>query len=482
LRINSLSIYKFYPDSYVPLIIAESIKNYGSVIGPLGAEGMLYPDFFGWTRPLYPLLILIFSVFTDNRESVAQVISFAAGILSIPLAYLYVSSALKSKRAGLLGALLLALSYNHSIWGGFILSDTTGVFFLLFTLWLLFRNIHQEKELADWNDLLTGAIFAIALLARYEYTVLIIPFLFLVFNQSPKPLIKTISISASFSVVLAATYFWLSPFSISSGATTNQIGGFVSSLGALDLSGLWGFIISDSILSLFFVFGIILLFKGQFIRKLGIFVVISIALLELLYYQTNPAMQRYFIHLIPFILLPASLGFTKITRWLQHHKPSITYAGAGVLCALLLIQSYVTYTGLRKTDNGLWFTAGYEAEAAKIVSGYLPSDVLLITSFPEPYYLKTNHSTHSIADTSPFVYISDSLDKKEVVIVEDEGMRQIFPEFTKFLHENMEKYKVNEIQNSTVYRYGGAVSNVSEPIRLYYVTLTELKRIIKDKS
>src|SRR6185503_7616352 len=142
-------------------------------------------------------------------------------IAAIPLAYLFLVSTLRSRISGLLGALLLALSYNSAVWGGFILSDTTGVFFMFLTLWLFFRNLEKDRQLADWRDLLTGAAFALAVLSRYEYLVLLIPCSLIFFMQSPRPISRQLgraaTVAAAASIILAVAYFLLSPFMIRSG-------------------------------------------------------------------------------------------------------------------------------------------------------------------------------------------------------------------------------------------------------------------------
>ena len=82
LRIQNLSPYKYYPDAYQNLIVARSIRNYRSVVGYLGENGMLYPDFFMWTRPVYPLFINLTDNFLQDEQRSAQLIAITAGILA----------------------------------------------------------------------------------------------------------------------------------------------------------------------------------------------------------------------------------------------------------------------------------------------------------------------------------------------------------------------------------------------------------------
>src|SRR5216683_4149347 len=87
LRFSNLSPFNLYPDSYQNLIVAKNIADYQSVLGYLGANGMLYPDFFSWTHPLYPLFINLINVFVHTMIASARVIAFIAGIIAIPLSY-----------------------------------------------------------------------------------------------------------------------------------------------------------------------------------------------------------------------------------------------------------------------------------------------------------------------------------------------------------------------------------------------------------
>lgn len=496
LRINALSDYKFYQDSYQPLVVAENIRSHGSVTGTMGENGLLYPDFLSWTRPAFPLLIDLFDIFLRDLEGSARLVSLVAGIATVPLAYLFLRAALRSRIAGLLGALLLAVSYNHSVWGGFIFADTTGVFFLTLTLWLVFRNLEKESEIANPWDLATGAAFCLAVMSRYEYVIMALPFFFLFWTSNPLPKMKRLgrlaTIAASFCVIGAATYYFLAPFSLhSSSSASSQIAPlFFTGFGSWSLSGLRGFILSDTLLVLAAAFGIVLTFREKRERRLAVFSVVSAAMLGYFYFHINPDMQRYFIHLLPFILVPATVGLTHLVSIMKkdresgaqvaERRPPHSPYWIAVLGALALVwQMETTYAGMRPLNNGLWFTPGYEELAAKLVAPVLPDKALIIASFPEPYFLYTGHPTQSIAEASPFVYIPDSLNGSTVVIIEDEGMRDVFPDFAAFLDKNLKKHIFKEIPLTAAYRYASKVETPSEAIRLYSIRLGELKDLIR---
>ncbi|MDQ3089890.1 MAG: glycosyltransferase family 39 protein, partial [bacterium] len=263
LRIHNLSDYKFYPDSYVPLIVAENINTFGSVIGTLGENGMLYPDFFGWTRPLFPYLIYLLNLMIGNLFLSGQIITMLAGIATIPLSYFYIKSVLNSKTAGLFASLLLALSYSHVVWGGFILSETTGVVFLILFLWIFFKNLERESSLADWRDFLSGATFALAVLARYEYAILVLPvaFMFFLKLKEGKPVFaRILNMIVAGSFLFALTYFYLSPFTLQFSNAGKEIGSLFGFFNSHGLNGIKKFVLSDILLSIFGFLGLCYMF------------------------------------------------------------------------------------------------------------------------------------------------------------------------------------------------------------------------------
>src|SRR5882757_9649374 len=83
LRFHNLTPFTVYPDSFQNLIVAQNILHYGSVVGYLGKDGMFYPDFFMWTRPLYALLIDAVSFFGISLLLAARSTAFGLGIVSI---------------------------------------------------------------------------------------------------------------------------------------------------------------------------------------------------------------------------------------------------------------------------------------------------------------------------------------------------------------------------------------------------------------
>ena len=82
LRLHNISAFKIYPDSYLQLVMTSHIREYGDVIGWLGDKGMLYPDFIAWTRPLFPLLLSLLTVFYPDVTRAGYILSVTAGLLA----------------------------------------------------------------------------------------------------------------------------------------------------------------------------------------------------------------------------------------------------------------------------------------------------------------------------------------------------------------------------------------------------------------
>jgi hypothetical protein len=197
------------------------------------------------------------------------------------------------------------------------------------------------------------------------------------------------------------------------------------------------------------------------------------------YFRTNPAMERYITHLIPFLLIPGGFGVATVINLKKHNFPY-----ARVIIALftgaLFFQGISTWIGIRGWGDKSWFQISYDERAAEMTRNRIKSkDTLLLASFPEPYYYVSRLSTHSITDTPPHVYIPDSLNTKEIIISEDMGMRDIFPTFTKFLDKNMQDRKVDSFYVHLPYHYADYSRKGDKEVILYKTTVKELKERIK---
>ncbi|OGC50398.1 hypothetical protein A2716_04295 [candidate division WWE3 bacterium RIFCSPHIGHO2_01_FULL_40_23] len=510
LRLRNISAFKLYPDSYQSLIVARNIRDFGNVSATLGEGGIVEPQFIAWSRPGYPLLINLLMPLVHNDALSAQIVTFLAGLLMIPAAYLFISTLYNSKKSGLTAALLTALLFNLTVWGGFILTETTGILFLILFLYSLFKSFKSETSLANPKDYLTGFLFAAAVMTRYEYIILIIPIIFITFSKSQKPVTRlfNILVFSFFTVsVVAGLLFPLDnilppikeqmsyPLYIALGilgftliigilnksipqeikqkvfrvlresaqkapiliAITLAILYLANRSGLLVLSGIWEFAKTDLLLTLAFLIG-----SRQMTKEknpdipLIIFTLASITFLGFIYYNVNPLAQRYFTHLLPFLLIPAS----KATENLKS-KALLT-----ILILAAILQTGITFNGAKNWQNGDWLMESYEEKSAKILSQKVKDkNTIIVTSFPAAYFYFTNLTTQGVTDSPPYIYFQTN--NRPILIVEDMAMRDVYPNFTNFLHKDLKDKKVAEYLVGKTYHYRFNDLNEDRPVVLY---------------
>ncbi|MGH7204357.1 MAG: glycosyltransferase family 39 protein [Candidatus Levyibacteriota bacterium] len=522
LRIHNLSPFLLYPDSYQNLIVAQNIAAYHSVVGFLGVQGIVYPDYFMWTRPFYPLLIVLFSEVFQSSQSNAQFISMGLGVIAIPVVFFFLSSLWQSKWAGLAGAFLLAVSFNHTIWSGFVMTETSGVFCMLLFLWTLFSISKTKKQTRQ--IVLAALIFALAVLARYEYIFLLFPILLFLFYKTSKQLvllfisiaivlwtaigwmlypsetIQTIIVQQPAMLLMAGIlvgivsisvliYHWLKKkkqwLTIIRDKIPNLLIGIISIvLGFIILfgvpvtAGIRSFILHDLLVTLFSFIGIILLLHHKIYRHFAYFVVSCIFLLGTIYAIVNPAMERYMTHLLPFFIIPASYGLLKTCMFIRDRRLALRLCGIGFIFILVVYQIMMTYQGLRSLNDPSWFAVSYEEQSAKMLKKYLQSGDLLVVSMPEPYYFFTGASTVSVADAKPYLYVPSTLDHETVVVVDDIGMRTYFPEFSTLLQKSLKEYKFVSYPIAEQFHYSDKDRKDSKMVIVYRLKLGTLRHKI----
>ncbi len=357
---TNLSPYYIYPDSYQNILTAHHIQNFHSVVGTLGPDGQIWPDYFGWTRPGYALLMYGVSRVTGNYFTAAQAVTFTATILSTIIAYFFLKILSGSRITGLCAALLVGISANYIIWGGLILTEGLGILALLLVLWSFFIILKRESQLAEVRDLVCGVTIAFAILVRYEYALLLIPIISAIIIRSPSPGKKLLNLLSAMVFILSLVgaqlfplreslsrinsqnyvlqvigiglliifivgaavfryrqnnsgiYKWSSAVSLAAAGTIAVIllvqilfTGF--SFLTYQLGAPRNFFTLDFLLGITVVIGFYQLHQGKK-YTLVTWAAVNIAMFALFYYLVNPLMQRYWTHLIPFLLIPAAYG------------------------------------------------------------------------------------------------------------------------------------------------------------------------------
>lgn len=463
LRFRSITPYKIYPDAYQNLLVAKSLRENGSVSGTMGDGGLGFPPHILWSRPVYPLLINSFTVFTKDDLFSAQAVSFLAGILAIPLSYLFIAQVFNSNKTGLAAAFLTTLSFNHTVWGGFILTEAVGVFFLLLFYLSLFSSLKLKSTLANPRDFLTGVLLTFAVFTRYEYLFLAIPATYLIFKRSEAPLFRLINIFSSFFFVSSIILVTLFPLYNIHKEIFSVLSGTASDPKSISLSGMSKFFTTDLLLFVSAVTGMASLIKAKQFKDLVVFVLSSSLMLAIIYYKASSNEQRYYTHLIPLLLIPASYGLV----WLVERAEKTKFLAFGLIL-LSIIQLNATFNGIRGWRNGEWFRVSYEEKSSKILKGLITDkNTVIVTSLPEAYFYFTGLTTQSVSDNPPHIFIVNT--QRPTLVVQDMGMRTIFPIFSIHLDQTLSDFKITEYTVNEPFHYETDNFLEAKPVIIYKI-------------
>jgi hypothetical protein len=530
LRFQNLSPFFIYPDSYQNLVVAENLKTSMSVVGYLGESGMLYPPFIAWSRFGYPLVLSTLSVFSLPLPHAAALTAFFFGVIALPLSFLLGKTIFKQTLCAVSSLILLTFSFNHTVWGGFILTETMGVFLVL-ALLLLMLGKHLPYRYFS-----IGILMTLCGITRYEYLILfpLLLWYLLMTKVTRQEILQVLGAFIVSSFVLFGTFF---PTQNLIPILTDQLFELSQKVSLLCIVGIGGFIILKQIpepkrdlfltsfhtffltLSLMltgisfvtalrpelfpsfqagfgglldfirhdlflwgaFLYGYYLLRKQKTFRYLQLFVTLSLLALYSIYHTINPLMERYLTHLIPFLLIPGALGVMHILLYSKNTKQAFSLRLTVLLILLLaaIYQTTLSFGGIKSYARGSYFQTGYEQEAAEQVRRIVTDTrAILIASFPEAYFIGTGLSTQSVADHKPFLDPTRLKDTDRLLIVQDAGMRDIFPRFSRILDTKLTNYKKESFPVARYYHYADRTVLVKEPVNLYYISVPELKHIL----
>ncbi len=526
IRVINISPFKIYPDAYQSLLVAKNIRDYQNIVAPMGKDGLLFPTAFAWSRPGYPLLIDLFQNIFGDVTKTALYLSVLLGIVSVPLTYLLIKNIYKSESIGLFAALLLALSFDHIVWGGFILTETTGVFFVLILL-LSLSYLNKDSTIFDYKDLATGLILGFSVLVRYEYAILLVPIIYYFYKNFDKPLLRITNITIGLLVVLIPIFSFLFPINSTFSALGSQIGRFVKlsiafgfllvtailydrhaatnfknkvskatvlifvicsciyflitiishlfDLNVFNLKhftlGTGYFIYYDILLFVSFIGGLLLTIWAINTNKMLSLAFFSILSLMPFYFFINPEMMRYWTHVIPFLIIPASYALNYV--YLKYRKVFLY-----LFFPLLLFQFYLSFNGVKNWKSGEWNNTSYEERAAIILrEKVIFNDNFLIVSQPESYYYFLNQPVQSVIDTPPYFFLDDISDSKTAYIIIDMGMYKYFPAFSSMVEAKMADNIISTFWVHRVFHVGSTSYAESLPVTVYKTDLQNLKSV-----
>lgn len=517
LRLGNLSPYLVYPDSYTSIVVADTIGRTGAVVANLGAGGLIYPDFFGWTRPGYPLLVALVHTMGFSLVEAGRGVALAAGVACVPAAAWLGFEVTRRRGAALAAAGLASISFASVVWSGFVLTETTGNLILLILLAATWHWRRRQPELLDPRDYLTGLLLAVAILTRYEYA-LIAPIILLASGPRLSPSVRWLNIAGSAGLILGLAVLILRPFDpdpayalsqvtsfipiaivgLVAGAVLLVLGRFVHlapqrarivslALFAAILAaaavwasngypGLITFAQQDGLIVWLGLLGLILMLYRHHTRSAGWLILASIIVLAAAYFRVNPTMARYGTHLLPLLIVPAS--YLILEAW-DLRRRTIRAGALTIIAALALYQSYLTFGGLRSDQAGIWFKPGYEQTAALLAAPYIPEAAVIFTALPEPYFLSTTNSTQSFTDISPWIYAPGLDADTPVIVVVDQPLKDLYPEVYHSLTSAPPSSAEAIIEVSDPFRYITQTTLKPIPVTLYSTTLGGLQSALK---
>ncbi len=229
----------------------------------------------------------------------------------------------------------------------------------------------------------------------------------------------------------------------------------------------------DFLLNLSALVGFYFMLKSVKLRPLAIFCVLSIVLLEIIYYRVNPNMTRYSTHILPFLLIPAGYFFIKVP------KNFMVYFA---LILISLLQIWFSFNGIKKWDGGDWTRQSYEEKSAINLRNYIKENDVMVVAFPEPYYYFNQKTVVGVMYEPPFIDLTGFDNNQDLIIINDMAMENIFPKFYGFLKYNLQDYKIGYYNVFTNYRYKTDYIKETSPVEVYRIKLWVLKDLIFEKS
>lgn len=505
MRLKSITSFYLYPDTYRYLLGAQNILD-SKAVG--SSEGIVHIGF--------SYLIALGSFITDNVETAARLVSFSAGVLTIPLIYYCAKKIFNSQNVGVLASLVFAGSFSHSTWSGFVLSETSAIFFLLLAWALLLRE----------KPFLAGLAQVISISCRMEYALLVLPTLifFLDFREKRGQLLRYLLglgvpslVFVSFIkfnnlfidriisyqlAIISSLIFSLLIFVLKGKRKANltkitnlgllmvllysllliptrMMGGFFPS--DLWILKAWGdFALSDPILVYLGVAGLALVVwkKGNLV----FFFLASTVPLFLAYQRINPISSRYLVHLTPILAMASGYFIVKAYKSLTLaakkirpivFRPAVSFIFSIFIFAILLPVKFVS-AQWHPEENYEKLTA-YRVQ--KIIEEYqLIDKASIITFSTDSYSFYTNLPTQKIEKAPPYFSLENvDPSSKMVLIVVDEAVRDQRSDFVDFAEESLKPYLVERSSINSNYFYANYSYFPDKPMEIYLIHIDELK-------
>lgn len=511
-RLRHIFGFFIYPDSYYYLLLADNLNKHSSLFGRLGPKGMGFPPLgYASYKPIFPLFVAIADRLVKNLEFSGHFVVIVASVASIIITYLLLRNLFQSELAGSCGAILLATSYNHIFWSGFIVGDTLSVFFIMTSFLFSFRK--RQESYGNFTDFFAGTLLSFSILSKPTYIV-ILPALFLLMSKEfdwrkkrfltfisgflltssllvfllfppPYMILKIASnLSKILLVVMLFMFIAVTVLIVREKRIQSKIMiwlGYVSKgvfvllvslpvfiylanvilfplLGQRFYLGFHRFVERDPILAVLYLIGLcLLLFSSK--RNLGLFCAANIAFLLVLYFQVETWESRYLIHLMPFLVMAASFGFMRsIYFFVEVYRKNSKWAKASVSIILIFVTMIFWPYFLRviSPSSNKHLKTSYVREVARkasvSLSKYSKNDIV-IAALPWPYYFHLRFSTWGIDESQTNKALKYLPDDGHFLLISDLAMRYHFPRVAKKAKINYKEYIITKFSVGIPYQY-----------------------------
>lgn len=489
-----IHIYNFfvYPDSYYYLLLADNLRNSGRLYGRLGPSGMRFPPIGAAIfKPVYPALVALVDFALNNPGRSGHVVGIGASAGSIFLVYLLGTRLFGSRLTGLISALLLAVSFNHIFFSGFIMGDTVSLFLLLAVLLLALRQ--DQTAYGNSLDFAAGASFALLFLSRATYVVIMPGLLWLMALEYGWQKERWLTALSSGCAVLALTTVLILPplgqlapvvkeaapivlsalalvalsglgflaarrrglnleanpgkrladiafFLLLAAPILAQAANFIMAAGAgkVFYPGLQRFVANDPLISALGIAGLLWLYRSPG-RRLSVFFALSTFLLLVVYYQVAGWEGRYLIQALPFLIIPGAWAVMIVSAALFDHLnvgAGLARTGAVFALAALLLVFGLTLKRALTPASGVLLKPSYEAQVSRLARPALArysKDTVLIAALPWGYYYHLRFSTWGLDARQPGKVLRFLPKQGSFLVVMDAPLRLQFPAVAKRL-------------------------------------------------
>lgn len=433
IRLFSQEGIPLYPDSYQFMLFARGLSESVPVTSAMGQAGD------PWAIPFYKLGYSLFSwpfsPLGHDPFKPGLIASFVAGTATVPIVYLFVLIALRSRLAAVGAATVMALSFSAVIWSRFVMSEAVAIFWIALTL-LLAALAGRVRH--PYLGVLTATSAVLMILTRLELVILLPTVVLLTHGQDRRDwsferrylLLPGLLAFAAFSIIWGwlaqdiAEGFSLHPGYLVRSAFSGWAGTDSATAPPLGV-GLLSFVGHEPLLVLFTVLGAsAALWRGD--KRL---LPLAPSLILLLVAKGNDF--RFLATAVPLLACIAGYGFEFLGEWSMLRLRELGDNRALALSAAISFGVVILLSlQVAQTESRPFPDEGYEHELAQKIEEHVQAqpldDVLVCTYSPEAVHLLTEFAARRLASPRLTNCTEQGTNRHQVLVIVDEGVRRHF--------------------------------------------------------